>query len=118
MSRNRCSTSRWRPNALTTACPVNVSSICALSLPVLRHCEMNFGRARFATARMPNTETGTVVSATSASSGEIVNIMIATPMSSSTDVSIWLSVCCRLCATLSMSFVTRLSRSPRGCLSM
>ena len=79
---------------------------------------MNRGRARLAIARMPNTETGTVVSATSASSGEIVNIMIATPMSSSTDVSIWLSVCCRLCATLSMSFVTRLSRSPRDCLSM
>ena len=77
------------------------------------HCEMNSGRARCATARMPHTETGTVVSATTASNGEIVNIMIAVPMSSSTDVSIWLSVCCRLCATLSMSLVTRLSRSPR-----
>ena len=61
----------------------------------------------------PKTETGTVVSATTASNGEIVNIMIAVPMSRSTDVSIWLSVCCRLCATLSMSLVTRLSRSPR-----
>ena len=27
VSRNRSSTSRWRPNALTMACPVNVSSI-------------------------------------------------------------------------------------------
>jgi hypothetical protein len=59
-----------------------------------------------------------VVSATTASSGEMTNIMVATPTSSSTDVSIWLSVCWRLCATLSMSFVTRLSRSPRACLSM
>ncbi len=32
----------------------------------------------------------------------------------SSEVSSWLSVCCRLCATLSMSFVTRLSSSPRG----
>ena len=59
------------------------------------------------------TDTGTVVSATTASSGEIVNIMIATPISSRTEVSIWLSVCCRLWAMLSMSLVTRLSRSPR-----
>ena len=32
-------------------------------------------------------------------------------------MSSWLSVCCRLCETLSMSLVTRLSSSPRGCLS-
>ncbi len=85
---------------------------------MLFHCEMNLGRERLAIARIPHTETGTVVSATTASSGEIVNIITAVPMSSSTDVSIWLSVCCRLCATLSMSLVTRLSRSPRDCLSM
>ena len=85
---------------------------------MLFHCEMNFGRERLAIARMPHTDTGTVVSATTASSGEIVNIITAVPMSSSTEVSIWLSVCCRLCATLSMSLVTRLRRSPRDCLSM
>ena len=96
---------------------MNVSSIWALSWPVFRHCEMNFGRARAAMTRINQTETGTVVSATKASSGEIVNIAMATPMSSSTDVSIWLIVCCRLWAMLSMSFVTRLSRSPRDCLS-
>ena len=67
---------------------------------------------------MPQTDSGTVVSATTASNGEIVNIMMAQPNSSSTDVSIWLNVCCRLCATLSMSLVTRLRRSPRDCLSM
>ena len=35
------STSRWRPNTLTSAWPVKVSSICALSTPVCRHCAMN-----------------------------------------------------------------------------
>jgi len=97
---------------------VNVSSICELRSPVLFHWEMNLGRDRRATARMPHTETGTVVSATTARSGEMVNIITAVPMSNSTEVSIWLSVCCRLCATLSMSLVTRLRRSPRDCLSM
>src|SRR5205814_750402 len=85
----RCSTSRWRPKALTTACPLNVSSICALRSPVFFHCEMNFGRARAAITRIDQTDTGTVVSATTASSGEIVNIMIATPKSRSTELSIW-----------------------------
>ena len=75
---------------------------------------MNRGRARAPTVRMPKIDSGTVISATSASSGEIVNIITATPTSSSTDVSIWLSVCCRLWARLSRSLVTRLSRSPRG----
>ena len=53
-----------------------------------------------------------------ASSGEIEIIMMTTPMIVSVDVSIMLSVCWRLCATLSMSLVTRLRRSPRGWLSM
>ena len=44
---------------------------------MLFHCEMNFGRERCATARIPHTETGTVVSATTASNGEIVNIITA-----------------------------------------
>ena len=39
-------------------------------------------------------------------------IITSTPTSVSNDVSSWLSVCCRLWATLSMSLVTRLSRSP------
>ncbi len=68
--------------------------------------------------RMARSDSGTVVSATSASEGEIANIIAATPMSRSTDVSIWLSVCCRLWARLSRSLVTRLSRSPRGWWSM
>ena len=43
--------------------------------------------------------------------------MMTTPMIVSVEVSIMLSVCWRLCATLSMSLVTRLRRSPRGWLS-
>ena len=61
-----------------------------------------------------NSEIGTVMIATSARSGEIVTIMINTPMIVRKEVSIWLRVCWRLCERLSMSFVTRLSRSPRG----
>ena len=67
---------------------------------------------------MSHTDSGTVVSATSASSGEIVNIMTVTPISVSNAVRIWLVVCWRLCDRLSMSLVTRLSRSPRGWRSM
>ena len=63
---------------------------------------------------MVSSDTGIVTSATSASSGEMMNIMISTPTTVSSEVSIWLRVCCRLWAMLSMSLVTRLSRSPRG----
>ncbi len=63
---------------------------------------------------MSSSDSGMVISATMASSGEMENIMMTTPMMVSADVSIIDSVCCRLWATLSMSFVTRLSRSPRG----
>ena len=44
-----------------------------------------------------HTEVGTVTSAIDASSGEIVNIITVTPTSVSSDVTIWLVVCCRLC---------------------
>ena len=37
VERNRSSTSAWRPNDLTMAWPVNVSSIWAFRTPVLRH---------------------------------------------------------------------------------
>ena len=39
-SLNRCSTSRCRPNTLTSECPVNASSTWALSEPVCAHCAM------------------------------------------------------------------------------
>ena len=46
LRRKRSSTSRWRPNAFTMACPVKASSTCALSVPVCRHCAMNRPRDR------------------------------------------------------------------------
>src|SRR5215212_7924618 len=116
--RNRSSTSCWRPKDFTMAWPVKVSSIWALRAPVLRHCDRKRGRARPAMSRMARTDSGTVVRATTASRGEMLIIMAATPTSSSTDVSIWLSVCWRLWATLSRALVTRLSRSPRAWWSM
>ncbi len=112
------STSRWRPNTLTSAWPVKASSTWALSVPVWVHCSTKRFFERLAMSRMVRSETGMVINAISASSGEMVNIMIITPKMVSTEVSIWLRVCWRLWATLSMSLVTRLSRSPRGWRSM
>ena len=83
-------------------------------MPVWRHWSTNRVFDRFVIARMVKIEIGIVTSTTIASSGEIVIIMIATPTIVSVDVSSWLSVCWRLWARLSMSFVTRLSMSPRG----
>ena len=54
-----------------------------------------------------------VTSARSARSGEIQIIIAIMATTVSSEVSSWLRVCCRLWATLSMSLVTRLSRSPR-----
>ena len=78
---------------------------------------MNCGCARLPISAVTNTDSGTVTSAITASSGEIQNIMTSTPTMVSSEVISWLSVCCRVCATLSMSLVARLSTSPRGCLS-
>ncbi len=58
-------------------------------------------------------DSGIEISATSASGGETTIIMASTPSTVSNEVSSWLIVCCRLCETLSMSLVTRLSTSPR-----
>ncbi len=58
-----------------------------------------------------------VTSAISASTGETTNIITVTPMTVSTEVSTWLSVCCSDWEMLSMSLVTRLRSSPRLCLS-
>ena len=58
--------------------------------------------------------TGIVTRAINASVGEMKNIIPTTKTMVSSEVSIWLIVCCRLCDTLSMSFVTLLSSSPRG----
>ena len=111
---NRSSTSCCWPNTLTSACPVNASSICAFKVPVWRHWATNRFFECDVTNRMIPSDVGMVMAATSASAGEITNIIVSTPISDSTDVSSWLSVCCRLCEMLSMSFVTLLSRSPRA----
>ena len=93
---------------------MNTSSTCAFRVPVWVHWSTNRFFDRRVMKEMVNIESGMVTIATIASSGEIVIIMIITPTMVSADVSIWLIVCCRLWATLSMSLVTRLRRSPRG----
>ena len=97
---------------------MKASSIWPLSVPVYRHWAMKRFFDREVMAFIVRTEIGTVMRVMIANSGEIEIIMMTTPMIVRPDVSIWLSVCWRLCATLSMSLVTRLSRSPRGWLSM
>ncbi len=82
------------------------------------HWAMKRGRARLAISRIDQIDSGTVVKATRVSNGEIVSIITATPTSISTDLRSWLRVCWRLWDRLSMSFVTRLRRSPRECPSM
>ena len=116
-SANVFSTSCWRPKTLTSACPEKVSSMCALSRPVRRHWSTNRPCERFMTARVSSIDSGTETRATSASSGEIQNIIDSTATTVSSEVSSWLIVCCRVWLMLSMSLVTRLSSSPRGCLS-
>ena len=59
-------------------------------------------------------DSGTVTSATRASSGEIQTIIASTATTVISDVSSWLIVCWRVWLTLSMSLVTRDSSSPRG----
>jgi hypothetical protein len=86
----------------------------AFSSPVWRHCATNCFCERFVIAFVTSSDSGIDTSATSASSGEISNIISTTPMTVSSDVSSWDSVCWRLWETLSMSLVTRLSNSPRG----
>ena len=70
------------------------------------------------TRPLTTTVSGTVTSATTASSGEIHSIIPTTPSTVSSEVSSWLSVCCSVWLRLSMSLVTRLSSSPRGCWSV
>ena len=89
----------------------------ALSRPVRRHWSTNMPWLRFITCWATTIVTGTVTSATSASSHEIENIMTTTKTTVSSDVISWLMVCCRVWLMLSMSLVTRLSSSPRGCRS-
>ena len=102
---------------MTSSCPVNASSMCAFSAPVFFHWATNCFCDRLAIRVVTTIDTGMVTSAISASSGEMTSISTTTPMTVSSEVSSWLRVCWRLCAMLSMSLVTRLSRSPRGWVS-
>ena len=81
--------------------------------PVFDHWAMNLARDRLAMLLVAKSEMGITASAMRASRIETSNIITRTPMIVSTDVSNWLSDCWRLCEMLSMSLVTRLSRSPR-----
>lgn len=105
--------SSCRPKTFTRVCPVYISSMWALSLPVTFHCCTNCGCERLPTLVATTTESGTVTSATSASSGETQNIMTSTPTMVSRELMSWPIVCCIVCEMLSMSFVARLSTSPR-----
>ena len=64
---------------------MNVSSTSAFSAPVCRHCAMNFCFERPAMRRITKIDSGTVTTATSASSGEITNIITSTPTMVSAD---------------------------------
>ena len=85
----------------------------ALSLPVLRHCATNSRCERRAIARVANSDSGTVSTVISVSSGEMVSIITSTATMVSTDVSSWLIVIDSDVCMLSTSLVTRLSTSPR-----
>ena len=96
---------------------MKVSSTLAFSSPVLRHCATNFGCDFLAMTMVTTSDSGIAISATMASSGEMISIIASTPTTVSSEVSVWDSVCCNDCEMLSMSLVTRLSTSPRWCLS-
>ena len=93
------------------------SSTWPLSRPVWRHWLMNWLCERFMIRLVTTIAIGTETSAITASRGETQNIIPSTPTTISSEVSSWLIVCWRFWATLSMSLVTRLSSSPRGCRS-
>ena len=71
LSAKPASTSRCRPNTLTSSWPVNASSIWPFSAPVCVHCAMNCFCERFAIVLVTSIDSGTVTSAISASNGEI-----------------------------------------------
>ncbi len=90
-----------------------ISSTCPLSFPVVAHCLANRGWLRLPIIRVAITVSGIVRSTTRVSSGEIVSIMIGTPMRNSKPCTIRWVTCPTVCVRLSMSLVTRESTSPR-----
>ncbi len=85
----------------------------ALSLPVLVHWAMNSVRDRLAIERVTHSDSGTVTTVSSVSSGEIVSIITSTATTVSTELNNWVTDIASDCWRLSTSFVTRLSTSPR-----
>ena len=77
------------------------------------HCFTNCGCERRTMSAVATSDSGTASSETTARSGLIVSIMISTPMIVNSDVMSWVSDCWSDWPMLSMSLVTRLSRSPR-----
>ncbi len=93
--------------------PVVISSTCPFNRPVHFHWAMKCGWERRAMVRVTTSDNGTTSSEISASSGEIQNIMASTPTTVSSDVTSCIITCWIVVEMLSMSLVTRLSRSPR-----
>ncbi len=87
--------------------------MCALSLPVLRHCATNSRCERRAIVRVASSDSGTVSTVIRVSSGEIVSITTSTATTVSTEVSSCAIVIDSEVWMLSTSLVTRLSTSPR-----
>ena len=93
------------------------SSINPFSSPVLRHWSLNFGCEAAVRTKASAPDAATANSAISVSLGDSHSIIDNTPSRLNVDISTWLSTCCRLWLMLSMSLLTRLSTSLRGCWS-
>ncbi|CAM5555023.1 hypothetical protein SGLAM104S_03204 [Streptomyces glaucescens] len=91
--------------------------MCALSVPVERHCCTKCGCDRLPTYVATYSDSGTVTRATSARIHDTQNIMASTPMMVSSELISCPIDCCSVCPMLSMSLVARDSTSPRCRLS-
>ncbi len=94
--------------------PVCISSTWPLSVPVEAHWATNCFWDRLAITTVTTIETGTASSEMTARMGLIVSIRISTPTTVNSEVMSWVRLCWSVWPMLSMSLVTRLSRSPRG----
>ena len=85
-----------------------ISSIWPFSCPVVRHWSTKCGWARFADPGGDEDRKRYGDERDQRQQREMMNIITSTPTMVSSDVTIWLSVCCSVWEMLSMSFVTRL----------
>ena len=111
------STSACRPNTLTSDWPVKASSMWPFSSPVAFHWETNSFCDRLPMKLVTSDRDRDGHQRDQGQHRRDDEHHHVTPITVSTDVSSWLSVCCRDWAMLSMSLVTRLSSSPRVCRS-